>query len=100
MIYIAHQLTPVPGKTEELLTKASGLTAVLKSHGEKQIAGFVVGLGQSVGSLIYIVAYENAAAYEACQKAMMDTPDFKQLNGLIASSSSAALQPLPGWPIQ
>jgi hypothetical protein len=100
MIYIAHQLTPVPGKIEELLSKASRLTEVLKSHGEKQIAGFVVGLGQNVGSLVYIVSYDDAAAYQACQKAMMDTPDFKQLNGLIASSSSAALQPLPGWPLQ
>jgi hypothetical protein len=100
MIYIAHQITPVSGKLDELLERASRMTEVLKSHGEKQIGGFVVSLGQSVGSLVYIVAYENADAYAAVQKAMSESADFKQIGVLIASSSSAALQPLPGWPIQ
>jgi hypothetical protein len=100
MIYVAHQITPMPGKTGELIEAASRMTESLRSHGEKQIGGFVVSLGQSVGSLIYIVAYEDAAAYAAVQKAMNDSTDFKNIGSLIISTSSAVLQPLPGWPIQ
>ena len=100
MIYIGYQITPVPGKLNELLERIAGARKIAESHGAKQIGGFQISIGPSTGSLFYIVGYKDAETYRAVGKAINDSADMKQALALTASSSSAALQPLPGSPIQ
>ena len=94
MFYIGYQLTPVPGKLDELKAKISHLKGISESHGAKTIGGFEVAVGPNQGSLFYIVGYKDADAYAAAGKALNDKGDFKQALALIASSASAVLQPL------
>src|SRR6516162_8487532 len=63
MFYIGYQMTPVPGKLDELKSRTSRLKEIATSHGAKQIAGFEVAVGPNQGSLFYIVGYKDADAY-------------------------------------
>jgi hypothetical protein len=100
MIYVAYHMTAVPGKLDELMERTSRLKEIAESRGAKQLGGFHVSLGQNVGSLLYIVSYENADTYGAVAEALSQSADFKQAVAVTASSESAVLQPLPGSPIQ
>lgn len=100
MIYVGFQATPVPGKGEELKSYHKQLREIAQSHGARQIAGFEVALGQALGSLIYIVAYEDGDAYLASTKAVAESAAWEKALALVASSESAVLAPLPDSQIQ
>lgn len=99
MFFIANQITPAPGKVGELRKAAARATEVAKAHGEKLIAGFQIAMGQGVGNLVYISAYDDGDAYEAAMKAVEESGDGEKVGKLIASSTSAVLQPLPDSPL-
>jgi len=95
MFFVTNQITPAPGKVGELRKAAARATDVAKAHGEKLIAGFQIAMGQDVGSLVYISAYDDGDAYTAAMKAVEESGDGEKVGKLIASSVSAVLQPLP-----
>lgn len=100
MIYVAYQMTAVPGKAAELAEAISSASRLSESYGVKQVAGFRVALGNDVGSLVYIVAFKDAEAYAAMEHAMNESPDIRRAVAITASSLSAVLEPLPGSPLQ
>ena len=68
-------------------------------RGAKSIGSFRVSLGQGVGNLVYIVAYEDGSAAEAAEKKLANNSEYqallKQTEPLIASMTTAVLHPLP-----
>ena len=100
MIYIGYQITPVPGKLNDVLNANKQLREIAEANGARQVGGFQVTLGPDSGSLVYIVAYPDADAYLAAGKALADSAATKQLEACTASQSSSALQPLPDSALQ
>lgn len=99
MFFVANQITPAPGKVGELRKAAARATEVAKAHGEKLIAGFQIAMGQDVGSLVYISAYEDGDAYTSAMKSVEESGDGEKVGKLIASSVSAVLHPLADSPL-
>jgi hypothetical protein len=100
MIYVGYQATPVSGKLQELKACHKQLRDIAETNGARQVAGFEVTLGQAPGSLVYIVAYDDADCYVASTNALAQAAAWQEAEGLIASSNSAVLQPLPYSQIQ
>jgi hypothetical protein len=100
MIYVGYQVTPVPGKLDDLLTAYAQVKEIAEANGAKQIGGFTVALGPDAGSVLYIVAYQDADAYNAVGKALASSDVMKRAQSLIATASSAALRPLPDSRLQ
>lgn len=100
MIYIGYQVAAVPGKLNDLLGAHKQAKEIAEAAGARQIGAFRVSLGPDAGSLFYIVGYEDADAYLATEKALAQSVAMQQAQAWIASSSSAALQPLPESALQ
>lgn len=100
MIYVAYQLTAVPGKANELAEAIANIAKYTESDGVKQIGSFRVALGNGVGSLVYLVSFKDAEAYTAMENGMGESPDFLKAAAITASSLSAVLEPLPNSSIQ
>ena len=100
MIYVGYQVTPVPGKLNDVLAVHKQAKEISEACGAQQIGGFQITLGQDARSLFYLVAYRDSDAFIAVTKALEDSAAMKQADAWIASSSSAVLQPLPGSALQ
>lgn len=99
MVYFGYQVSPAPGKRDDLIEANARFKKVIESHGGKAIASFQVAIGQGDGDLIYLIAYDDLAAAGAAGEALENDPDYQAIRSatepMIASVSSSFLQPLP-----
>lgn len=100
MIYLGYQVTPVPGKLNDLLAAYKDAKDISEAHGATQVGGFQITLGPDAGSLFYIVAYRDADAFAAVTQALGASLVMQRAEECVASASSAVLQPLPNSSLQ
>jgi maltose-binding protein MalE len=104
MIYFGYQITPVPGKRDKLIEANGRFKKIVESHGGRAVGSFRVSLGQGDGNLIYFLAYDDMAKATAAGEALENDSDYqalvKETESLIASVTSALLQPLPDSALQ
>ena len=99
-LYIGILITPVPGMTDALVATSSTARQIAEANGARPVGAFQVTLGPNQGSLIYIVGYEDDQAYLNTMKALADSGYTREVEPLIASSSSSVLQMLPEAALQ
>jgi hypothetical protein len=99
MVYFGHQVSPAPGKRDDLVDANTRFNNVIETHGGKAIASFQVAIGQGDGNLIYLIAHDDMAAASAAGEALENDPGYQAIRKatapMIASVSSSLLQPLP-----
>ena len=104
MIYAGFRVTPAPGQGLMLLAQVARLNTIVKKHGAKPIANFVVGLGQNSGDHIHLFAYNDWAAFGAAGEALQADPEWQQflaeVGTKVSSISSSMLQPAPESALQ
>jgi hypothetical protein len=100
MLYIGNQIAPVPGKLDELTKVFANGRTIAEANGAQLIGGFQVTLGPDQGNLVYIVGYADDDAFLRAGKALADAGFNRQIEPLVARSSSWVLELLPEAALQ